>query len=760
MGKETVEQLKRELSDARRRISELGKSLYECNHMEEAIRGSEERYRNLVENAHDVVWVFDLNLGYTYVSPSVKRLRGYSVEEAMKQKLDEVLTPESARKALELFERERLLEIGGHHHGPDWSFTTEFEMIRKDGSTFWTEMTMNPLYDEAGRIKDIMGITRDISERKQAEEELRKHRDRLEELVKERTSELIKANEQLKKEIAERKEAEDRLRESEEKYRIYFSLSNDVMLSYDKQFRVQSVTPNVERNLGYKPEELVDKTFLDLNVLHPDCMKEAINNALKVLSGETVYSSVYEFVTKDGSRKYGEVSGVPLVRDNNVVGEITVARDITERTTLQKTLQENEERYRITLQSMPDAVSIVSADDSRYIYINDAFCKNTGYSLEDTVGKTPFELNLPAAPEDIEQCTELLKNKEPIDNIEHRCRRKDGVILDTIISARPVHYGGEDCMVMVMTDITALKRIEEEKKRLDIKSQKMEAIGTLSKGIAHDFNNILTSIIGYTKMSMKDFMAIKKEDKDLSVVRSDLNEVRNAAYRARDLVNHILAFSRHPEKKYSPIVLSSTIKESLKLLQPSLPANIRIRENLMGPQVILGDPAQIHLIMTNLLTNAAYAMDKTGGELDVNLQSVLVDDAAALDLDVTAGQYMKLTVRDTGHGISPEVMARVFDPYFTTKWKSQGTGLGLSIVHGIVVNHGGAVNCTSTPGQGTTFDIYLPQYDFKEEEIPAKEQREVINGDMRFLNLDKDLPLVALKKKTDGKRIPGKDKEH
>lgn len=633
MEEETIEQLKKELSEAHRHISELQKSLYECNRMEEAIRGSEERYRNLVENAHDVVWVFDLNLGYTFVSPSVKRLRGHSVEEAMKQKLHEVLTPESAKKARELFERERLLEIGGQHHGPDWSFTTEFEMIRKDGSTFWTEMTMNPLYDDKGRIKDIMGITRDISERKKAEEELKNHRDRLEDLVMKRTSELMKANADLKKEIAERKEAESRLRE-------------------------------------------------------------------------------------------------------------------------------NEERYRTTLQSMPDAVSIASADDFRYIYVNNAFCKNTGYALEEVLGKTPFELNLPAAPEDVEQCEELLENNEPADNIEHRCRRKDGAVLDTIISARPVHYGGEDCLVMIMKDITALKRIEEEKKRLDIKSQKMEAIGTLARGIAHDFNNILTSIIGYSKMSMKDFLAIKKEDKDLSVVRSDLTEVRNAAYRARDLVNQILAFSRHSEKDYSPIVLSSAIKESLKLLKSSLPSNIKIKADLMGQQVVLGDPAQIHLIMTNLLTNAAYAMDKTGGELDVSLQPILIDDAAALDLDVTAGSYMKLTVRDTGHGVSPEVMARVFDPYFTTKWKSQGTGLGLSIVYGIVVSHGGAVNCTSAPGQGTTFDIYLPLYEIKQEALPVKEHLEAIHEDMIFSNLNKDLSHVSLKKKIDARRIPRKSREH
>ncbi|HOO46251.1 MAG TPA: PAS domain S-box protein [Deltaproteobacteria bacterium] len=748
------------MAEAHQVIDDLKTSASGQKLFEEAIKGSEERYRSLVENAHDVLWVFDLNLGYTYISPSVKRLRGYSVEEAMKQRIDQVLTAESSRKARELFERERLLEMKGHHHGPEWSYTTDFEMVRKDGSTFWTEMTMNPLYDENGRIKGIMGITRDISERKQAESELIRQQDQLEDLVQKRTSELSAAIEQLQKEIVERKKAEERLRQSEERYRVYFSLSNDVMFSYDNQFRVQDVTPNVEKNLGYKPEDLIGKTFQDVHVLHPDCMEMAVTNALKVLSGETVYASVYEFITKEGERKFGEVSGVPLIRDNKVVAEITVARDITERIAMQRSLQESEERYRTTLQTMPHAVSILNIDDFRYIYVNNAFCTITGYSLEEVIGKTPFELNLPASSDDLDRCTDILNNMELVDNIEHQCRTRDGVIIDTIISSRPIHYGETDCVIMVMSDITALKQLEDEKKRLDIKSQKMEAIGTLASGIAHDFNNILTTIIGYTNMSMKDFLAVKKEDKDLSVVRNDLTEVRNAAYRARDLVNHILAFSRHSEKDYSPVQLSTVIKESLKILRQSLPANIRIKENLIDSKHVLGDPAQIHLVLANLCTNAVYAMDKTGGVLEVSVQPVHIDDAAP-EGDVAVGSYMKLTVKDSGYGMSPQIMARIFDPYFTTNEKGQGIGLGLSVVHGIVKSHGGSICCKSVPGQGTTFDIYLPHYEPDAE--PHKKEIRVsgVKENMRILNLDESPTRDETdKKKIEGKEGPTKEKEH
>ena len=165
------------------------------------------------------------------------------------------------------------------------------------------------------------------------------------------TSQLIIA--ELKEEISRlRNDIEDLLR-SEERYRFHFSLANDVMFSYDNQFKVLSVSPNVERILGYKPEEFVGKTFHEAGVLNPGYMNLAINNALKVLSGETVHSSIYEFITKDGTRKYGEVSGVPLIRDGKVEAVITVARDVTPRISMENSLRESEERYRITSRPCP-----------------------------------------------------------------------------------------------------------------------------------------------------------------------------------------------------------------------------------------------------------------------------------------------------------------------------------------------------------------------------------------------------------------------
>jgi signal transduction histidine kinase len=298
-----------------------------------------------------------------------------------------------------------------------------------------------------------------------------------------------------------------------------------------------------------------------------------------------------------------------------------------------------------------------------------------------------------------------------------------------------VVYDGQDCLVMVMSDITVLKQMIQEKQKLDIQTHKMESMATLAGGIAHDFNNLLTTIIGYTKMSMKDVSEMPKGLKDPDSLRSNLEEVKNAASRAKDLVNHFLAFSRHVEKEFIPIELGTVLTESLKVLRPALPANVKVRENISGIYLIMGDAAQIHQVLANLCTNSVQAMDKTGGELEVSVGKVSPDDDTVTShQDMPKRSYIRITFRDTGHGMTSRVAARIFDPYFTTNWKSNGKGLGLSIVHGIVKSHGGTIICTSKPDEGTVFEIYLP-------EIDSGEARETVTAlrEKRVLNLDDDL---------------------
>ncbi len=234
-------------------------------------------------------------------------------------------------------------------------------------------------------------------------------------------------------------------------------------------------------------------------------------------------------------------------------------------------------------------------------------------------------------------------------------------------------------------------------------ARKLEAIGTLAGGIAHDFNNILSGIIGHTEIT-------KLKLPDNSPEQHNLNQVLNASDRAKDLVAQILTFSRQSQVKQQPLEASVIVKEAVKLLRASLPANIEIGQNIhRGTKRIMADPVQIHQIVMNLCTNAYHAMETTGGLLQIELVEEKIDaDQAGFIPDLHPGDYLRLSVSDTGCGIDPDIMGRIFEPFFTTKEQGKGTGMGLSMVHGIVSEYGGVVTVAGEPGRGTTFDLYFP----------------------------------------------------
>lgn len=235
-----------------------------------------------------------------------------------------------------------------------------------------------------------------------------------------------------------------------------------------------------------------------------------------------------------------------------------------------------------------------------------------------------------------------------------------------------------------------------------LQSQKMEAIGTLAGGIAHDFNNLLTSIINSTELALSDL------DQD-SATAEDLDRVLKVANRGKNLVERILTFSRPTQEGFKPTSVPNLIRDSLSLLQRSLPRNIDIRSRVSGAvEPVMIDPTQVSQMLMNLCTNAFQAMREKGGVLDISLEEINLSLQEAQDLDILPGRHFRLSVGDTGPGIAPEFLDKIFDPFFTTKGKTEGTGLGLAVVLGIVNNHKGAIRVSSTPGQGTAFIIYLP----------------------------------------------------
>ena len=248
-------------------------------------------------------------------------------------------------------------------------------------------------------------------------------------------------------------------------------------------------------------------------------------------------------------------------------------------------------------------------------------------------------------------------------------------------------------------------RAEEEKQKLEAQlrqSQKMEAIGTLAGGIAHDFNNILGAILGYGEMAYKSAPGG-------SATRRYLENVMNAGNRAKMLVERILAFSRSGMAERVPVHVESVVAETLELLRASLPAGLELQLSLAaGNASVIGDATQIHQVVMNLCLNAIQAM-ASGGTLKVKLDRITFDAPRVfLNGRLAPGEYVRLTVSDTGTGIEPKLLERIFDPFFTTKGVGEGTGLGLSLVHGIVRDHGGGIDVHSRLGTGSTFEVYLP----------------------------------------------------
>jgi signal transduction histidine kinase/ActR/RegA family two-component response regulator len=293
-------------------------------------------------------------------------------------------------------------------------------------------------------------------------------------------------------------------------------------------------------------------------------------------------------------------------------------------------------------------------------------------------------------------------------------------------------------------EIEIRQKFERERAELEkqlFQLQKMETIGTLAGGIAHDFNNILTPILGYTDMALEELPAE-------SNLRFDIEQINNAAHRGKNLVQQVLTFSREVDFENKPIRLQPIIAEALNLIKASFPPGVVINQHFEEKiGTVLADSTHIHQIVMNLCMNANHAMMKTGGTLDVRLDEVKLDQRSAEKIPkLKKGEYIRLTISDTGHGMDIKTKERIFEPFFTRKEVGSGSGLGLSVVHGIINNYGGAIVVESTPDKGTTFMIYLPKYGADTLESD-KSDIKPLKGDEQILFVDDEPEITFMGKK-------------
>jgi PAS domain S-box-containing protein len=334
--------------------------------------------------------------------------------------------------------------------------------------------------------------------------------------------------------------------------------------------------------------------------------------------------------------------------------------------------------------------------------VNSATELITGYSRQELIG-TDFS-DYFTDPEKARSGYQSAFKNDLIRDYELEIRHKNGQVAPVLYNAAV--YKDEKGQVAgvfaAARDITEKVRLEKEVHQ----AQKIQAIGTLAGGIAHDFNNIIAGIIGFTEMALED-VSIE------SPVHRRLELVLKGAYRGRDLVKQILAFSRKSEHEKKPVSMVNILNDALPLIRASLPSTIEIRKNFLAKNdIVFADQTQIHQVMLNLCANAAYAMRDEGGVLEIILADENIGpDEYGLNHGLKSGPYAQLTFTDTGCGMEPEVVERIFDPFFTTKPTGEGTGLGLSVVQGIVKSHDGNIRVYSEPGQGSSFNILIPKFE-------------------------------------------------
>jgi PAS domain S-box-containing protein len=445
---------------------------------------------------------------------------------------------------------------------------------------------------------------------------------------------------------------------------------------------------------------------------------EERNTNLKLLEQTgTLNNFAVELVTKTGEPILVLLSAT--LESDIITG---MMMDVTERRREKKAFLESVEKYRSVVES--SFVGFFIVQDHVYRFVNGGFCKISGYTYDEIVDRVnPLDI---VHPDDRKKTGLNLEKRITgrTDHVEYGVRgvRKDGRIIHVKIFGTSLIYNGRRAAAGTIIDVTREKELEQQL----LRTQKLEAIGTLAGGIAHDFNNILIGIIGFTEMVQDEMAPHSREYHRLGLVLK-------GAHQGRDLIKQILTFSRQAEHEQKPVALSGIVEEGLKMLRPLLPVTTEIRsKGLINDDTILADSAQMHQVLMNLCTNGAKAMGKKGGVLEVSVtRERLKKDDQLLPPGMKPGDYVILTVSDSGCGMKPEVLERIFDPFFTTRAHGDGTGLGLSVVHGIVKSHGGFINVESEPGKGSVFHVCLPKIERKEdpavsEELPARGGRECV----------------------------------
>jgi PAS domain S-box-containing protein len=539
--------------------------------------------------------------------------------------------------------------------------------------------------------------------------------------------------------ITERKQAEEALRESEERYRRITEAVTDYIFTV----RVENGRPvetfhgaACEAVTGYTSEEFSYDPSLWIRMVSEEDHDVVREQAERILSGHDPQPIEHGIIRKDGLLRW--VSNTPVPHydgQGNLISYDGLIRDITERKRAEEALRESEERYRTVLEANPDPVAVCDME-GEILYLNPAFERVFRWTLEERLGKT---MN-PFVPEENWPETRMMIDKvlagESFSGVETRRYTKEGQLIPVSVSGAVYRdkNGKPIGSVISLRDISEQKKLEAQLQH----AQKMEAVGTLAGGIAHEFNNLLQAVQGYAEL------LLLRSTKGEASYR-ELQGIVRAAKRGGELTQQLLTFSRKVESNLCPVDLNLEVEKATRLLERTIPKMIEIELRLSKAlRPVNADPDQIEQILVNLAVNAKDAM-RDGGKLAIATEDTILDEEyCRRHTEAKPGQYVLLTVSDTGHGMEKDTLKRIFEPFFTTKGLGEGTGIGLAIVYGIVKNHGGHITCSSEPGAGTTFKIYLPAI---EQEVQTEKEIEPelhVGGTETILLVDDEQYILKL----------------
>lgn len=805
-------------------------------------RLSEARYLLLAENARDIIWMMDMNLQYTYVNPYVQQLLDYTPEEYMALPLNRALTSSSLDACMKVLAEELEIEKKADKDLLR-SRTLEAEPIDKHGKIVPVEIKLTFIRNSHGVATGILGYTRNITDRKQAMEAVRKSEDKYRTLIettgtgfviidqdglvqdanpeyvrltghrhlteiigrsviewtadyeKEKNAAAVKScfdkgyirNLEIDymdlrgnitpieinatcmelegktctlticRDITERKRAEDAVHQSEEKYRTilesieegYFeqNLPGDFIFLSDSMYRIY----------GYPKEELLGMNYKQYTDIESG--RKCLHVYRKILNtGQPGKVIDFEIIRKDGTRRHIE-SSVSLQKDSsgNPIAFRGIVRDVTESKMAEAQLKEAEQKFRTIADFTYDWENWIGVD-GKVIWISPSVERVTGYSISECMAMPDYPLPM-IHPEDHGLILSKMReaNERPLNYIEFRIISKDKAIKWGAVSTNPVFTedGRSAGHRSSIRDITERKMVQDEKQRLEERLQragKMEALGTLAGGVAHDLNNVLGVIVGYSELLLS-------EVDPLSPIRPRLMSIMSGSERAAAIVQDLLTLARRGVPGRRVLNLNKIIqdyKNSLELdkLASDHPA-VRIKTDL-EPDLLNISGSSVHLdkALSNLVLNAVEAMPK-GGNLTIKTANQYIDKPIYGYDEVREGDYVVLTVTDTGEGIPAADLQRIFEPFYTKKVMGRsGTGLGLAVIWGTVKDHQGYINVQSKEGSGSIFTLYFPvtreeasveaasvsvsEYMGKDETIlvvdDVKEQRELAAAMLKKLN--------------------------